>query len=667
MSDGVDPRRIEQARLQVREARTAEERLRALETLVLVAPEDARAHFELARERARTGRNDFDALEHYRRALQLEPNLAEARLGMGIVHHRRGETDLAESLYLSAVAIKPRLAKAQLNLALIAEERRDFARAAELFGHAIELAPRSAEARHGRAKALWSLGRRDDALADWDRALEIDPGHAGALGGLAGAFAETGDPRAAEYYGRAVAANPRSSRLRVVAARWLTSVGRADEGERVLRDGLVIAPESSRLWNGLVDLLQQQGRPEEAVTALRDRLAHTADVGVRTRLVRLLGELARYDEAARELRPVLMGTPDDAEARRLMAAVQACAGRRQEAATAAQAALRLEPGCSWPRLLLMSLPPAPTQAADELARGDALVLPTARAYGLSMLGILQLALGNPAAAASQLERAVQAAPEAALPRVGRGVVYMAQGRLEQAQGELRTAAILEPHDYQVQHLAGEAAFHTRAYAEAARAFDAALVAGETEPSQRAYTFFCRARAFRKLGRANDAVQCYLEAERLDPDHVPTYYACGVALQELGRTGEALVQYQAAVAREPQHARAWMGVATCLDRLGRMLEAVDAYRAAIGADAGYAPPRYNLAVLLERTGAPEEVAALLRGYLRLAPDAANAADAKRRLSLAQLRAAGQVGAAPEAEEAPFLSTSEEGEMLTPLEV
>jgi tetratricopeptide (TPR) repeat protein len=111
----------------------------------------------------------------------------------------------------------------------------------------------------------------------------------------------------------------------------------------------------------------------------------------------------------------------------------------------------------------------------------------------------------------------------------------------------------------------------------------------------------------------------------------------------------------------------MGVATCLDRLGRIPEAVEAYRAALRADSAYAPPRYNLAVLLERMGAPEEVAALLRGYLRLAPDAPNAADAKRRLALAQLRAAGQVGAAPEDEEAPFLNTSEEGEMLTPVEV
>lgn len=667
MGSEIDPRRIQQARAQVREARTREERVRALQTLVMLAPDDARAQFRLAHELVRDERHEARALEHFRRAAAADPTLAEAKLGIGIIHHRRREYDLAESMYLAALAAKPGLPKAQLNLAAIAQERGDSTRAADLFAEAIRAAPRHPGAREGRAKALWALGRRDEAVAEWDHALAIDPQHPGALRGLAEALAEAGDPRAGEFYRRAIAADPRSVRLRASMARWLAAGGQVGEAEAVLREGLSTTPQSKRLWSAFVDLLRQQGRPDDAVAAIRSRLAEGGDVDLRLRLARLLCELGRFDAAARDLRPVLLARPGDAEVRRLMAAAQACAGRHDEAVAAAHAALRLSPGCSWPRLLLMSFPSRPQRAVDELVLSESLVLPTVRAYGFSMQGILELALGNAPAAAQLLQQAVQVAPEAALPRVGRGLVYLAEGKPEPAYAELRTAAILEPRDHNVQHLAGEGAFHTRRYEEAARAFDTALLVGEAEPFLRAYTFFCRARALRRLGRAHDAVQCYVEAERLDPEYAPAYYACGVALQELGQTSEALAQYEQCVARAPGHSRGWMGVATCLERLGRVPEAVDAYRSAIRADADYAPPRYNLAVLLERTGAPEEVAALLRGYLRASPNAPNAADASRRLALAELRASG-VASKPsigtEDEETPFLDTSDGGGILTP---
>jgi hypothetical protein len=55
-----------------------------------------------------------------------------------------------------------------------------------------------------------------------------------------------------------------------------------------------------------------------------------------------------------------------------------------------------------------------------------------------------------------------------------------------------------------------------------------------------------------------------------------------------------------------------------------------------------------------------VAALLRGYLRRAPNAPTAADAKRRLTVADLRASGGLPAPPpspaEQHSDPFLDTS-----------
>jgi len=306
----------------------------------------------------------------------------------------------------------------------------------------------------------------------------------------------------------------------------------------------------------------------------------------------------------------------------------------------------------------MPVPDRPNHPMDIPIQGGRAAVPTHGGYAAAVRGILRLALGDMAGAAEYLNQAVQVSPETAFPRVSRALVYMIERKMEPAHAELRTAAILEPTSFQVQHLVGEAAFHTGRFGEAAEAFGVALSIEAVEPFLRALAFFCRARAYRKLGQTREAVECYIEAERLFPEYAPSFFGCGVALQEAEKPEEALRHYERCVDLSPKHARALMGLGSCLEAIGRAPEAVEAYRAALRADPEYAPPRYNLAVLLERTGDPNRVAALLQGYLSRAPNAANAPDARRRLSLARLRASRLVAPAqPEAaSEAPFLDTS-----------
>jgi tetratricopeptide (TPR) repeat protein len=148
------------------------------------------------------------------------------------------------------------------------------------------------------------------------------------------------------------------------------------------------------------------------------------------------------------------------------------------------------------------------------------------------------------------------------------------------------------------HFFGETAFHTGRYEEAAKAFQIALSCEESDGLLRGLTCFCRARAFRKRGLAREAIECYQEAQRLAPDHAPSFFACGVALQELGRHAEALRHYERASALTPTHAPALCGMASCLEAVGRAPEAVDAYRVTSRrTDSAEVTP----AVLIERSG------------------------------------------------------------------
>jgi len=667
MYPGMNGSRLHQLQREVADARTPEQRLTALEALVAASPGDARAHYQYGRELSLSRSSDAKALEQFKMALAADPELAEARLGMGVIYHRAGHGDLAERMYAAAAEGKPRLAKAWLNLGTLAYERRDLRAAQRAYARAVKAQPKDATARHGLARALYALGKTDRAIHHWQRALEVDPEHPSALRGLAMALRGTGDERARACHERAVEANPGSASLRGGLAVLLEEAGDTEAAEEVLRAGVAAAPDSPRLWEALAGFLNRHERAEEAVAALREGLVHTAgDQGIRFTLVRWLARLERLDEAWRELRPIILADPQNAEARRLAAALHACEGRHQEAAGAASAAMRLQPACPWPRALLMAVSERPERPMSVPIHDDRGVLPPHRGYSAAVRGILQLALGNTDRAGEYLNRAVQVSPETALPRVARALVYMAEDRMELAYDELRTAAILEPSNFHVQHLAGEAAFHIGRFAEASEAFRTALSLEVDEPFLRALTFFCRARAYRKVGQSREAVECYLAAQRLYPEHAPSFFGCGVALQEAGKPDEAVRHYQRCVDLCPQHARALMGVGSCLEVVGRAPEAVQAYRAALRADPQYPPPRYNLAVLLERTGDPEEVVALLRGYLSRAPGSPSAADAKRRLALAQLRASGDIArAAPdraEAGETPFLDSSQDDALL-----
>jgi Flp pilus assembly protein TadD len=621
-----------------------EERLKLLHAIALEAPIDPQAHYEYAKTLAASRRDDGAALQEFRRALALDPQHAKAQLGMGALYHRLGELELAEAGYTAATRLNPRLLRAWMNLGSLCLARGDYRGARRAYAKAAKLRPRDASVRRGLGRALSALGKRPEALAEWETAQALDADDPATLKGLAKALGAAGDPRAPEVYERAIAANPESLSLPTSFARLLERSGEHARAEEVLRRALAANPSSPVLWRAIGGTLRQPERAEERLAALREGLIQTAgDERLRMELVEALAEVERLADAVRELRPIILGDPRNARARRLMAAMLAGEGRHDEAVTAAQAALRIDRNEPSPRLLLMHVVSRPQHPMAVPLDDDPKTLPAHRAYALAVRGALQLALQRAPDAGRLFDLSVKASPETALPRVGRALAYLAVGNLESAHAELRTAAILQPSDAHVQHLFGESAFHLGNFEEAGRAFQAALADESVDASLRAYTFFCRARAFRKRGLTREAIDSYLQAERLDPEYSPSFFGCGKALQETGKMEEALRHYERCVSLSPRHSRALQGQASCLARLGRAPEAVEAYRAAIAADPAYPLPRYNLAVLLDRAGDPTEVASLLRRYLRSEPRGPYADDARRRLRVAELRLAGAIAA------------------------
>ncbi|MDD9941209.1 MAG: tetratricopeptide repeat protein [Myxococcales bacterium] len=118
----------------------------------------------------------FEAAEQaYRRALELDPTLANALTNLGNLLFRRGDTDEAEGLYIRALRVDPEQPEAFYNLGFLLYERGDFEAAALNFKRAVASDPSFADAHFNLGMVLTDLGRADQAREHFRTYLELDP------------------------------------------------------------------------------------------------------------------------------------------------------------------------------------------------------------------------------------------------------------------------------------------------------------------------------------------------------------------------------------------------------------------------------------------------------------------------------------------------------------
>jgi TolB-like protein/DNA-binding winged helix-turn-helix (wHTH) protein/Tfp pilus assembly protein PilF len=166
---------------------TADDRQRLATARVL----DPTAHEEYLKGRffwnKRTESGYMDAIDHFQRAIQIDPNYPEPYAGMadayallgslgGASIPRREAMNNARSSARKALALDPTLAEAHTSLAFVLMHYNwDFAAAEKEFLRAIDLNPSYATAHQWHAINLTATGQVDAALTEIRHAQELDP------------------------------------------------------------------------------------------------------------------------------------------------------------------------------------------------------------------------------------------------------------------------------------------------------------------------------------------------------------------------------------------------------------------------------------------------------------------------------------------------------------
>ena len=222
---------------------------------------DPQHWFQLGKERARSGALD-DALEAYRKAVNLKPDYAEAWSNLGVVLGALGDVDQEIEAYRRGVAANPALAPIWSNLGDALRKNRRYAEAETACREAIARDASSVSAHVNLGNVLREQLRHDEALAAFRTALASVPDLGEAWLGIGNVLQDRRQYiQAAEAFERACRADLPEAHLNMGLA--LKRQGRLAEAEARFRHALGIDPGFADAAWALSLLLLALGRFEE--------------------------------------------------------------------------------------------------------------------------------------------------------------------------------------------------------------------------------------------------------------------------------------------------------------------------------------------------------------------------------------------------------------------
>jgi predicted Zn-dependent protease len=254
--------------------------------LAAAHPNSAPLQLELGRTLASEGR-DADALEALKRAVELEPNLAEAWRELSALHARLGDTDACDVAYAhftrlaspeqhlaeahAALAnrrlgaaealLQRRLAQdsqdpqALRMLAEIAAEREDYVESERLYGLSLEAAPGYSRARFDLARTLHAQQKAQPMLPLLERLLRLEPASLPYRSLQASALGLLGqNERARKILEALIREFPGNEALYVHYGNALRTGGFAAEAVAAYRKGAELRPNYGEAWFCLANL-----------------------------------------------------------------------------------------------------------------------------------------------------------------------------------------------------------------------------------------------------------------------------------------------------------------------------------------------------------------------------------------------------------------------------
>jgi tetratricopeptide (TPR) repeat protein len=319
------------------------------------------------------------------------------------------------------------LAHAQKGVILARLGRGD--EALESYGRALELQPGFNDVLFNQGNLLRELGRHDEALSSYDCVLELEPDDAALLNNRGVTlFLLERYQEALDSYARAIALRPDYADAFTNRGNALQELGFHDEAIESHERALSLSPGHVRARTNLGNALQETGRHEEALQHYDKALAlDPGYVEAFNNRAAALNELKRHEEALADCDRALSLRQAYPEALGNRGGALAGLGRYEEALACHEKAFELEPGC------VQALNVA--SALQDLGRYEqaleyherALILKPDYVEALNNRGNALQALNRHTAAVRSYQRAIELRPGDAEAHWNEGLARLALG------------------------------------------------------------------------------------------------------------------------------------------------------------------------------------------------------------------------------------------------
>jgi tetratricopeptide (TPR) repeat protein len=207
------------------------------------------------------------AIAAYQQVLRLNPLAADAKVALARLQLAAGQTDSSVAMAEEALKTQPENGDARLALVQGLIRRGDLQRA-EADLNALKAKFPGSPAVHTQAGMLLGLkGRSQEARAEFDRALQLEPNSIEAIGGLVALDVSARKIPEARARVDALIASPTAKPVALMlAARTYAAAGDLATAEKTLRRVLTVDPAYLSAYAALGQLYARQGRLDAALT-----------------------------------------------------------------------------------------------------------------------------------------------------------------------------------------------------------------------------------------------------------------------------------------------------------------------------------------------------------------------------------------------------------------
>ena len=255
------------------------EAVAALEQSLALEP-DARIagwlHILLGQALEKLGRLDA-AVEHYERAVALDPRDSRPLVQLANLRGAQGRSDEADEYLRRVRELRPQEPVTLQNMAESLRKQERYEEAIETYRAVLDVDPKYALAHAGLGTTLFAMKRYEEAIASLERSVSLDPGSPAtpARHVLMGrASKKLGKIDAAvEHYERAVAIDPHHATAVDSLAMLRFGQKRYEEALGLYQKLVGIKPDSAQTHSNLGATLYYLNRPDEAIRSFERALS----------------------------------------------------------------------------------------------------------------------------------------------------------------------------------------------------------------------------------------------------------------------------------------------------------------------------------------------------------------------------------------------------------